>query len=163
MHFIQKGKQYLALSIPWNENKIKQYILQSSTEDVFLPKLYLINYWQKQHISDIYTSQILFKILQEHLWIVLWSPFMRKISRKSILYLGSKIWDELDRNIKISTSTNNIIMPWKNNFLKRFFITIIMITKIIRDQIKQFRIANYQSFLICSKSKTTFPQLFHEP
>ena len=34
---------------------------------------------------------------------------------------------------------------------------------IIRDQIKQFGIENYKSFLLCSKSKIALPQLFYKP
>ena len=32
---------------------------------------------------------------------------MKEIPRKSISYLGSKIWNGLDKNIKTYTSTNN--------------------------------------------------------
>ena len=33
--------------------------------------------------------------------------YMKEIPRKSISYLGSKIWNGLDKNIKTYTSTNN--------------------------------------------------------
>ena len=35
------------------------------------------------------------------------SDHMNEIFRKSILYLGSKIWNDLNRRIKKSTSTNS--------------------------------------------------------
>ena len=41
--------------------------------------------------------------------------YVKQISRKSILYLGSKIWNGLDRNTKISTSTNSFKHASKNN------------------------------------------------
>ena len=41
--------------------------------------------------------------------------YVKEISRKSILYLGSKIWNGLDRNTKTSTSTNSFKHALKNN------------------------------------------------
>ena len=41
--------------------------------------------------------------------------YMKKISRKSISYLGSKIWMGLDKNIKTSTSANSFKHTLKNN------------------------------------------------
>ena len=42
--------------------------------------------------------------------------YLKEISRKS--YLGSKIWSGLDKNIKISTSTNSFKQTLKKQFLK---------------------------------------------
>ena len=39
----------------------------------------------------------------------------KEISRKSILYLGSKIWNGLDKNIKTFTPTNGFKHALKNN------------------------------------------------
>ena len=39
----------------------------------------------------------------------------KEISRKSILYLGSKIWNGLDKNIKTFTLTNGFKHALKNN------------------------------------------------
>ena len=41
--------------------------------------------------------------------------FMKEISRKSITYLGSKIWNGLDKNIQTSTSTSSFKHALKNN------------------------------------------------
>ena len=41
--------------------------------------------------------------------------YMKKISRKSISYLGSKIWMGLDKNIKTFTSANSFKHTLKNN------------------------------------------------
>ena len=41
--------------------------------------------------------------------------YMKKISRKSISYLGSKIWMGLDKNIKTSTSANSFKHTLKND------------------------------------------------
>ena len=46
-----------------------------------------------------------------------------------------------------------ILKHYKSYFLKT----------VLRHRIKRFGIANYESFFICSESKTAFPQLFHEP
>ena len=41
--------------------------------------------------------------------------YMKKISRKSISYLGSKIWMGLDKNIKTSTSANSFKHTLEND------------------------------------------------
>ena len=41
--------------------------------------------------------------------------YMKGISRKSISYLGSKIWNGWDKNIKTSTSTNSFKHVLKSN------------------------------------------------
>ena len=53
------------------------------------------------------------------------STYMKKISRKSILYLGFKIWNRFYRNIKTSTIINSFKHALKKQFLKtRFFYSI---------------------------------------
>ena len=44
--------------------------------------------------------------------------YMEEIPRKSILYLGSNIWNGLDKNIKTSISTNSFKHTLKKQFLK---------------------------------------------
>ena len=66
---------------------------------------------------------------------------------------------------------------WKDHHLAQQGITLLLITKLFkvstfwlskswcnfRDRIRQFKIANYESFFVSSESKTTLLQLFHEP
>ena len=44
--------------------------------------------------------------------------YMKEMSRKSISCLGSKIWNGLDKNIKISTSTNSFQHTLKKQSIK---------------------------------------------
>ena len=50
--------------------------------------------------------------------------YMKGISRKSIPYLGSKIWNGWDKNIKTSTSTNSFKHVLKSNSWKTRFLLI---------------------------------------
>ena len=54
--------------------------------------------------------------------------YMKETSRNSNLYLGSKIWNDSDRNIKTSTSTISFTHALKSSSKKtRFFNTIIIL------------------------------------
>ena len=44
--------------------------------------------------------------------------YVKEISRKSISYLGSKIWNGLDKNIKTFTPTNGFKHALKKQFQK---------------------------------------------
>ena len=50
--------------------------------------------------------------------------YMKEISRKLTSYLGFKIWNGLDKNIKTSTSMNSFKYALKNNSYKTKFIYI---------------------------------------
>ena len=57
---------------------------------------------------------------------------VKEMSRKSISYLGSKIWHDLDKNIKTSTSTNSFkhvlkTIPKKLNFCLFMYLFYIYI------------------------------------
>ena len=61
------------------------------------------------YMSDIYTlnSSLVLKTRRSVDSLV--EPiYVKEISRKSILYLGSKIWNDLDKNVKTSKKKNKI-------------------------------------------------------
>ena len=71
--------------------------------------------------------------------------YMKKISRKSISYLGSKIWNGWDKNIITSTSTNSFkhalkTIPKKLDFY--LFISFICIYIYIQWKIKSSKSSN---------------------
>ena len=71
------------------------------------------------YISDIYilNSSLIIKTRRSVDCFV--EPiYMKEVSRKSILYLGFKIWNGLDKNIKTSTSTHSFNYALKKQFLK---------------------------------------------
>ena len=69
-------------------------------------------------MGDIYSLRISPNIRVRRSTDTFAVPFYKKeITKKSIFYLGSKIWNELNQNIKASPSANS----FKHVLKKRFF------------------------------------------
>ena len=90
-------------------------------------------------LSDIYTlNSSLFVKTRRSVDSFLEPIYMKEISRKSISYLGSKIWNGFDRNIKTSSLKHALkTIPKKLdsylfiNFFQHYYDIVIMIKKII--------------------------------
>ena len=72
-----------------------------------------------KYMSDIYSLRISPTIRTRRSIDSFEEPFFKKeIARKSVSYLGSKIWNDLNQDIKASPSTNSFKHALKRHFFK---------------------------------------------
>ena len=77
------------------------------------------NNFSPKYMNDIFSLRAPTTFRTRKSFDSLIQPFFKKeISRKSIAYLGSKIWNDLNQDIKTSPSTNSFKHALKKNFFK---------------------------------------------